>query len=216
MAGTKIQAAERPIGDVFSDEFRFSIPRYQRPYAWTAEQAGEMLDDLLAAAGDHGVTDSEPYFLGSIVLVKAEGDPRAEVVDGQQRLTTLTILLSVLRLRVSPELSGSLDARIFQKGDPIKGMIDQPRLLLRDLDRHFFESRIQELEGVRALHQDLQVPQPDSQRNMIENARLFLGRLSALGTEACDRLAKYVVLRTYLVMVSTQDFESAYRIFHGA
>ena len=45
-----IQAAERPVGEIFSDAYRFSIPRYQRPYAWTVEQAGEMLDDLLSAA----------------------------------------------------------------------------------------------------------------------------------------------------------------------
>ena len=38
MSVSKIQAAERPVGDVFSDEFRFAIPRYQRPYAWTIEQ----------------------------------------------------------------------------------------------------------------------------------------------------------------------------------
>ena len=39
----------------------------------------------------------EPYFLGSVVLVKEKGIPAAEVIDGQQRLTTLTILFSVLR-----------------------------------------------------------------------------------------------------------------------
>lgn len=76
MPGTKIQAAERPVGDVFSDEFRFSIPRYQRPYAWTMEQAGEMFDDLLAASGAGTPADPEPYFLGSIVLVKRENDPQ--------------------------------------------------------------------------------------------------------------------------------------------
>ena len=92
MAGTKIQAGEHPIGDIFSDDYRFTIPRYQRPYTWTTEQAGEMFDDLLAASSNKlSLEDTDPYFLGSIVLVKAENDPQAEVVDGQQRLTTLTI-----------------------------------------------------------------------------------------------------------------------------
>src|ERR1041384_764211 len=130
MSGTKIQAAERPIGYVFSDEFRFTIPGYQRPYAWTTEQAGEMFDDLLSAA-TNGRTreDTDPYFLGSVVLVKTENDANAEVVDGQQRLTTLTVLLSALRLHVADGFATSLDGRVFQKGDPIKGTVDQPRLI---------------------------------------------------------------------------------------
>ncbi len=213
MTGTKIQAAERPVGDVFSDEFRFSIPRYQRPYAWTTEQAGEMFDDLLLAGTSGAEADPEPYFLGSIVLVKAENDPQAEVVDGQQRLTTLTILLSALREHVSVEFAGSLDGRIFQKGDPIKGTIDQPRLTLRDRDHEFFEKHVQSRAGISSVGDLATDGLPDSRRNFVENARLFLRRLAALETDVCDRLARYVALHTYLVTVSTQDFESAYRIF---
>ncbi len=213
MPGTKIQAAERPVSDVFSDEFRFSIPRYQRPYAWTTEQAGEMFDDLFAAATTGSEVDAEPYFLGSIVLVKAENDPQAEVVDGQQRLTTLTLLLSALREHASPEFARSLDGRIFQKGDPIKGTIDQPRLTLRDRDHEFFKKHVQAQPGMSLIRELAVDGLPDSRRNFVENARLFLDRLDVIDTKTCDRLARYVALHTYLVTVSTQDFESAYRIF---
>lgn len=214
MSGTKIQAAERPVGDIFSDDFRFTIPRYQRPYAWTTEQAGEMFDDLLAAATNKAsIDDLDPYFLGSVVLVKAEGDPRAEVVDGQQRLTTLTVLLSVLRERVSDQFAASLDARLFQKGDPIKGTIDQPRLTLRERDHGFFEKHIQNRDGISTISDVSTDSLPDSRRNLVDNARLFLDRLGALDAQTCDRLAKFVALHTYLVVVSTRDFESAYRIF---
>ena len=210
MSGTKIQAAERPVGEIFSDEYRFTIPRYQRPYAWTVDQAGEMFDDLLAAASD-GTTD--PYFLGSIVLVKAENDAAAEVVDGQQRLTTLTLLLSALRQHVDAGFATSLDNRVFQKGDPIKGTIDQPRLTLRERDQSFFDKHIQTRNGIERL-QDLATDTlPDSQRNLVHNTILFLDRLDELPIEDCHRLASFIYQNTYLVVVSTQDFDSAYRIF---
>jgi len=54
-----------------------------------------LFDDLLAASdgftpgGKHEVT---PYYLGSVVLIKSEGSPDADVIDGQQRLTTLSLL----------------------------------------------------------------------------------------------------------------------------
>lgn len=214
MASTKIQAAERPVGDIFSDEYRFTIPRYQRPYAWTAEQAGEMFDDLSAAASDGVSLDTtDPYFLGSIVLVKAENDAQAEVVDGQQRLTTLTLLLSALRLHVAEAFAASLDSRMFQRGDPIKGTIDQPRLALRDRDHAFFEKRIQARAGVEHLRGLATDTLPDSQRNLVQNTILFLDRLADLDIEDCHRLVSFIDRHTYLVVVSTQDFESAYRIF---
>jgi hypothetical protein len=213
MAGTKIQAAEHTVGEIFTDDYHFTIPRYQRPYAWTTEQAGEMFDDLLAASrAKNSLTEADPYFLGSIVLVKEEKQALAEVVDGQQRLTTLTVLLGVLREYVSPPFAASLESRIFQKGDPIKRTADQPRLRLRDNDQGFFEKYIQERPGNDVLS-SLEDVTPDSRLRLVENALLLKDRLSALETEECERLVSFIDQHTYLVVVSTADFESAYRIF---
>ena len=89
-----IKAEEKQLERIFSDDYLFQIPDYQRPYAWTTEQCGELLDDLLTAASED--KDSS-YFLGSIVLIKDPNEAPAAIVDGQQRLTTLTILFCVLR-----------------------------------------------------------------------------------------------------------------------
>src|SRR5207302_4212145 len=98
MSQTNIHGAEYPTLKVFSNEFIFTIPNFQRPYAWTTEQAGELLEDLLAfmGEGNEQIEMLSPYFLGSIVLIKGD-KPEADVVDGQKRLTTLTILLSAMR-----------------------------------------------------------------------------------------------------------------------
>lgn len=74
MRPVKIQGAEYTIGRTFSDEFVFTIPLYQRPYAWTTEQAGELLEDLLVFLGDDNepIDEINPYFLGSIVLIKED------------------------------------------------------------------------------------------------------------------------------------------------
>ena len=214
MSATKIQATEHPVGDIFSDDFRFTIPRQPATVRLDERAGGEMFDDLLAAATEKAsIDDVDPYFLGSVVLVKDEADPGAEVVDGQQRLTTLTILLSCLRETSLKKIAESLEARMFQKGDAIKETIDQPRLTLRDRDHGFFEKHIQERSGITTIGSLSTDALSDSQRNMVENAVLFLERLADLDVVACDRLTKYVSSHTYLVVVSTQDFESAYRIF---
>ena len=65
-----------------------------------SEQAEELIDDLKSIIGSDTnaiIDELSPYFLGSIVLIKDDGQPDAWVVDGQQRLTTLTVLLSALR-----------------------------------------------------------------------------------------------------------------------
>ncbi|MEV6490208.1 DUF262 domain-containing HNH endonuclease family protein [Actinoplanes sp. NPDC051633] len=214
MAGSRIQAAERPIGDIFSDAYRFAIPGYQRPYAWTTDQAGEMLDDLVTAARcEHKLENSDPYFLGSVVLVKEEGKAEAEVVDGQQRLTTLMTLLSVLRQFLPETYVSSLNKRIYQQGDPIKGTLDQPRLTLRDKDHPFLEKQILDRDGIDRIDSVAVAALTDSQRNLVTNAQLFRRRLSALTEEECRRLVMFIDRYTYLVVVSTQDFDSAYRIF---
>jgi uncharacterized protein with ParB-like and HNH nuclease domain len=100
----KIEGAGYPLSKIFNDDFLFTIPNYQRPYAWTTEETGQLLDDLLAALEDEHkeINQMNPYFLGNIVLIK-NGKADAQVIDGQQRLTTLTILLSVLRELLNTE-----------------------------------------------------------------------------------------------------------------
>jgi len=137
---------------IFSNDFIFSIPRYQRPYSWTTEHSGELLQDLLDAlnaAGD--VESSGPYFLGSIVLIKGDS-AGAQVVDGQQRLTTLTILLSVLRSLGSSEDKSDLTSYIYQKGKRLEGTKDRPRLTLRPKDQPFFWDYIQHEDGLEKLN----------------------------------------------------------------
>src|SRR3954453_1098325 len=90
----RIEAHEVPLHEVFSSDYSFRIPDYQRPYAWEREQAEQLLEDLLDTLRRD---EDEPYFLGSVVLVKEPDQASAEVIDGQQRLTTLTILFAVLR-----------------------------------------------------------------------------------------------------------------------
>src|ERR1700730_6320479 len=98
MSKMAIHGAEYPIKKVFSDDFVFTIPLYQRAYSWTTEQSEELLQDLLRAmdSEEEAIDDLAPYFLGSIVLIKGE-ESDSQVIDGQQRLSTLTMLLSVLR-----------------------------------------------------------------------------------------------------------------------
>src|SRR5947207_10416231 len=130
MSKVNIHGAEYAIQRIFSDDFFFTIPFYQRPYAWMTEQAEELFDDLATFAGQgrEQLEDLNPYFLGSIVLIKAEDSPDAFIVDGQQRLTTLTILLSALRAVVPSKYAEELTPFLYQKGNLITGTPNRYRL----------------------------------------------------------------------------------------
>ena len=86
-----------PVQSALKDRF-YLIPDYQRPYRWTDEEVSQLWEDLVKAFEDR---ENDPsYFLGSIVIIKpSAGNFRFEVIDGQQRLTTLSLLFLVLRER---------------------------------------------------------------------------------------------------------------------
>jgi uncharacterized protein with ParB-like and HNH nuclease domain len=92
---------EYPLSKIFSSDFDYVIPSYQRPYAWTVDEASELFDDLYDF---YQREEEETYFLGSIVLIKEEDKNYAEVIDGQQRLTTLTILLASIASMLTGDL----------------------------------------------------------------------------------------------------------------
>ena len=207
----QIGAAEKKVADVFSDRYAFTIPPYQRPYAWEPEHASELLEDLLDAMGPNSSSEGL-YFLGSIVLVKSPGSPEAKVVDGQQRLTTLTILFSVLRdLTGDLELKIRREAYVKQSADLDLGLQEKLRLNLRHRDQPFFEDTVQKRDATKKL------PRLDglegSQARIVENARLYRKRLS-LKTDA-DRsaLISFILNNCYLVVVEVPTDTAARRIF---
>jgi uncharacterized protein with ParB-like and HNH nuclease domain len=94
---SKLNVDQKAIVDLFSDKKAdFLIPDYQRPYAWSEEQCQTLWDDifLFSFPGDdfEKFDDNDEYFLGSIVTYKNDRG-KSEVIDGQQRLTTLMLLL---------------------------------------------------------------------------------------------------------------------------
>ncbi len=136
-----LTAGEYALRKIFSSDYEFTIPDYQRPYAWGKEQALQLLDDLEGALSRD--TD-EPYFLGSIVLVKRGSHPDAEVIDGQQRLTTLSILFAVLRdLTTNAQLAAELARVVVEPGEILAGTQAKPRLTLRKRDAKFFADHVQ-------------------------------------------------------------------------
>lgn len=212
----RIQGKEYPIKDILCEKFEFSIPMYQRPYAWKIEQAETLLDDLITALGDldDPSDDVESYFMGSLVVVKEEDKPKAEVVDGQQRLTTITILLSTIRaLLDNPDERSTITSFIYQKGAPMLKTADHFHLSLREKDREFFQEFIQKdvaLTKIKSLNiSDLS----DSQKNISENAKKYLEKLSVYSQPQLNAIATYILNQCFLIIVSTPNIESAYKIF---
>lgn len=215
-----INASEKPLSKIFSNDFAFSIPPYQRPYSWTIEQASELLADIYSSlsvvTGD--MAEANPYFLGSIVLIKRASDPKADVVDGQQRLTTLTILLSVLRDLVESAEASQISASqisnfIYQEGNPILGLENRYRLKLREKDESFFKQYIQNENGLEKLLALDKTQITNSQQHIQANAKFFRTKLSELSDAERNRFLCYLMQKCVLVVVSTPDLDSAYRIF---
>ncbi|ESY77454.1 hypothetical protein X739_32970 [Mesorhizobium sp. LNHC220B00] len=210
----RISAAEYPLSKIFGSDFEFHIPSYQRPYAWNADQATELFDDLLAF---HRAEADEGYFLGSIVLIKKEGEPQSEVIDGQQRLTTLTMLLATIASRLEGSSQKELMDHIVEPGQALKGIKARPRLSLRERDSNFFRQYVQNLQLNALQGLDPASLENESRVNIRANCGYFLDALSKeFPEDDSDDLAgfaTFILTRCYLVAVSTPSQASAFRVF---
>lgn len=214
----KIDAKEKAIRDVFHRDYAFSIPPYQRPYSWGMDQAKTLLSDLLAASANYNVgmdvNRVTPYFLGSIVVIKHENQPESQVIDGQQRLTTLALLISALRtLFTDDKRKATFGEFVLEQGDPLVGTLDRCRLTLRGRDHAFFEANFLRHPSFAQLPGLLASKLSDPQQHLAENAQALLTDLSKLDPARRDTLAAFLLQHTYLVIVSTASLESAFRIF---
>ena len=95
--GLSLSAEQKTIIKIFKIEEQYIIPAYQRPYSWEYDECFTLYSDIMESF--HDKEGSEDYFIGNIVIAKSNIDKtKLEVIDGQQRLTTLLLLIKVLSI----------------------------------------------------------------------------------------------------------------------
>ena len=149
-------------------------------------------------------------------MIKERNESAAQIVDGQQRLTTLAILLSAIRHvcgDVAPDFADALTPFLYEKGNVVRGTVDQPRLSLRDRDSGFFYTYIQAEGGMAKLRDISNDDLQDVRRNVRDNGLFYLDELRKLSPTKLKRLAQFIINRCFLIIISTPDLEYAYRIF---
>lgn len=209
----KITGKEYPLSKIFSADFEYHIPGYQRPYAWTEEETGILFDDLYEFFQTEAVDN---YFLGSIVLIKDENKPHADVIDGQQRLTTLSILFSVMANSFHTEAYRNNCKKYLQEeGNILEGIAAQPRIFLRDWDQDFFSKYIQDIQLDALVQIDPVTLDTEAKRHIQKNCTVLREKFSEVFNDENDLLkfTQFILTRCFLVVVSTPNQESAFRVF---
>lgn len=221
-----LQASSFSISEILSGPFLLTIPVYQRPYAWGAEEARQLLDDLLDAAGIETANAPDPdYFLGTVLLMDSQRrtekvrlsksmPPRAfDIVDGQQRLVTLLTLIAVLR-----DLEGNPRGPIARRANSIlmarvrRGFIPtfMPRIQLAERDHPFFMRYVSEPGAT------LRTPETDpmgAEAAIVEVRDCFISQLSNYTPEERARLCDYLLDRCEVVVILSDEIDRAYRMF---
>lgn len=205
-----INADQHPVAEVLGDKFIHEIPPYQRPYAWTSDQALQLIEDLREAMNSGG---DEPYFLGSIVLIRPRNESVGQVVDGQQRLTTLTILAAVLRdLETDQDPREAIAGAVYIKPNFYKKQVESVRVLPHSEDRIFFREAIQFPEATSKPLPPHE-PKTEAQKLMWDNAVALRKRVLEMAVGDRQRLVGFLLNNCVLVVVSTESRGAALRIF---
>ncbi len=205
-----ITAKQCTIREILGDKFLHIIPPYQRPYAWTKQEAQQLLEDIVQSVErDNG----EPYFLGSIILIRPGDQISGDVVDGQQRLVTLTILCAVLRdAATDPKEQSALAEAVYVEPDRYKAQTESIRVRMHKEDQAFFYDVIQ-LPGGTVSGYPSDPPKTDAQKLIWENAPELRTRVLKLELSRRQDLVTFLLNRCVVVTVSTSSRANALRIF---
>ncbi len=212
----EIKADKIEINSLFND-FWFLIPEYQRSYIWDSDNINDLLDDLWYAFKNK---PDDEYFLGSLVLKKTSETEfnEYEVLDGQQRLTTFFLLMTVLRdITVDNQLKEACHDRIFQEANKYKKIPERVRLIykIRDNVKIFIEEYIL-TKGNSTKNQDLEELSKDKNISIshMANAILTISRFFLdKETEQIENFGVFIAEKPIFIYVSTESMEDAFRMF---
>lgn len=225
-----IKPYDKTVRDLLGSKRQFVIPRFQREYSWDKKNYQEFLEDMLGnLIIKDGRISSSQYFLGTMLFIGnfAEGmEQEIQVVDGQQRLTTITILFSAMSdifLTLGEQtLSRQLFAYIMTEDDDG----NEVRILKSKTSYPFFSYFIQDKE--KKMSPDATTEEEHCIKETYEyfRAQLTEAKLKSMlkrkhGSEIVEALSEIDVLKALrdqvlnstFISISTTDREQANKIF---
>lgn len=193
------------LSELFSNRFKFDLPWYQRAYAWNTDHA----KCLLADVGD-AVANEKWYHLGLIILARPEDGPCTSIVDGQQRIVTLTILFAVLRdLTDDKDLHDLLNERIWLAHEARK-----PRLEPQDTIADCLLKYVQMDAVTGIMPSDEEISNLNcNEQNVIDNRNALREVLAECDQKELDRISRFLVNNCHLVVQELDNEDLAVRIY---
>lgn len=196
------------LGHLLADKW-LAVPPYQRAYAWEEEQVEEFWADLEAA-----VHEKRAYFMGAVVMTNTGGV--CQVIDGQQRLATTSLLFAAIRdelaLLKNAPLEQHVEGRYLRSYDRKSASV-LPRLTIAPADNRFYISRFLERSGGE--------PTTTSQKGLTDAFSLLRKRVAGLLPDG-DAKARSVAINQWIdhleqhvlvVLVETPSEADAFQIF---
>lgn len=191
---------------------RFRVPAYQRSYAWETEH----VEALLADISDAIKAKEKEYFLGSIV-VTGPVERRFEVVDGQQRLTTISLLISAIRDRFRSEGDQEADTSIrndFLANVDRKTKEREPKLSLNEVDNEIYQELIEDKSSI----DPSRYPRQSHKRLLVaaEYMRRYIDELCVQSPDSEETLHEwldYLESNLKVILVIAPDDSNAFVIF---
>ena len=220
-----------PVMDVFTKKW-YKIPEYQRPYVWGKEQVCELLDDIMNEAEKvKELKKGNPsaireYFLGSLVwktTVRSDGFSNYEefeVLDGQQRLTTMLLIHAVIRdLTDNKNRKKKCEEAIFQEADPDDGIPERLRVIfgIRGNVQKFIDTYVKADRGTLQREKLESIKKSDSDVNCAHMAEVILAIHEYFAENTQEKIeAFYAFFRqnTKLIYVSSTELEDAFHLFN--
>lgn len=218
---SKLNIDQKTIKDLFSNKKSdFLIPDYQRPYAWGEDECQTLWDDIFSFAfpdgnKDNFDSDNDEYFLGPIVTFKNEKNGKQEIIDGQQRLTTLMILLRAFYARLSKmndentvktkEIIASCIWKVDEFDNPDKNRLKIDSEVSTDEDKEEFISILKKGEATK----DMKSKYADTYRFFEGKIQEFLNEYPSYFAFLPNRVLKNCIL----LPIEAESQDTALRIF---
>lgn len=215
MQNNEIKFGKQSIAKVFEDWY--TIPSYQRNYVWESDQVYDFLRDMKDNYLDHA---NDEYFLGS--YIKQVRDYSNDLLDGQQRITTLFLLFAFLRdyKKTDDDLRSNLQDMIFQKENKVKKLPSRTRLdyQIRGNVNAFIRKYIIDEGSILANWNDIVATASDIKNNMtIRHMCNTLVCFKSYFDENPDvditKLVQFISTNVVLIFISADSLEDSFRLF---